>query len=164
MGDKEKNNPFNTSFEAGIRSLVILNVAYPNALDLQRLVEFDYLALHSGDAGGPESLHAPLPLRSGELLIRRGVIELGLNLMISRNLIEKIPTYDGIKYLASDSAAPFVQSLASPYIRKLKICASWVIKSFGNATDGELVLLTRNLFREWTTQFLPKEETLKNSL
>lgn len=163
MTDKEKNSPFNTSFEAGIRSLVILNASYPNALDLQRLVEFDYLALHSGDADGPESLHAPLPLRSGELLIRRGVIELGLNIMISRNLIERIPTYDGIKYIASDSAEAFVQSLVSPYITKLKLCAFWVIKSFGNATDGELVLLTRKLFSEWTTQFLAKEEILKNS-
>lgn len=51
---------------------------------MQRLVEMDYLVVHSGDADGPDSLHAPLPMRAGELLVRHGLIEKGLMLMMSR--------------------------------------------------------------------------------
>ena len=71
------NQPFNSYLETGVRSLIILVVAFPTLFDLQRLVEMDYLVVHSGDIGGPKSLHAALPLRVGELLIRRGLIENG---------------------------------------------------------------------------------------
>ncbi|EPG9738677.1 ABC-three component system middle component 2 [Citrobacter freundii] len=39
-------------------------------MTLQRLVEMDYLVVHSGDANGSDSLHAPQPMRADELLIR----------------------------------------------------------------------------------------------
>lgn len=69
---------FNSALETGVRSLVILVANFPAALDLQRLVDFDYLVVHSGDLDGPESLHPPLPLREGELLVRRNIIESGI--------------------------------------------------------------------------------------
>ncbi|WP_338053724.1 ABC-three component system middle component 2 [Serratia liquefaciens] len=50
-------------------SLAILVAAFPESYDLQRLVEMDYLVVHSGDADGPDSLHAPLPMRAGERYI-----------------------------------------------------------------------------------------------
>jgi len=51
---------FNGPLEAGIRAVAILGAAHPKAFDLQRLTAFDYLLVHTGDVGGPESLH-PLP-------------------------------------------------------------------------------------------------------
>ena len=62
------SQPFNTPLETGIRSLGILVASYPKAFDLQRLVAFDHLVVHTADIGGPESLHAELPMRSAELL------------------------------------------------------------------------------------------------
>lgn len=86
MTSRTLKTPFNTPLETGIRSLAILVAAHPVVCDLERLVEMDYLVVHSGDAGGPDSLHAPLPMRAGELLVRRGLIEKGLLLMMSRGL------------------------------------------------------------------------------
>ncbi len=63
--------PFNSALETGVRALTVLAEASPRALDLQELVYFDYLIVHSGDAGGPASLHLNTPLRNGELLVRR---------------------------------------------------------------------------------------------
>ena len=80
-------SPFNSALETGVRTLAILIACYPTAHDLGRLVQYDYLTVHSGDANGPPSLHPPLPLRSGELLVRRGLIESGLRLMMSRSLV-----------------------------------------------------------------------------
>lgn len=79
-------SPFNSALEAGVRTLSVLVASHPKAHDLGRLVQYDYLTVHSADADGPPSLHPALPLRSGELLVRRGLIESGLRLMVSRAL------------------------------------------------------------------------------
>ena len=145
--------PFNSPLETGVRALTILNAIFPIALDLQRLVDFDYLVVHSGDAGGPKSLHAPLPLRSGELLVRRGLIEKGLMLMMSRGLVSRELTTAGIHYLATDVANPFLESLSSAYMLKLKDRAAWVADRFQYASSDEVSNTTRSFFNDWTIQF-----------
>lgn len=150
-------NPFNSPLETGARALTILVAVYPKLLDLQRLVDFDYLVVHSGDAGGPNSLHAPLPLRPGELLVRRELIEKGLRLMMSRGLIRRAVSVDGIQYQASDTASPFLKGLTSSYIEGLKERAAWLNDKFGNATDSEVRETIDRFFKEWTTQFQPRE-------
>lgn len=144
---------FNSALETGVRSLVILAANFPVALDLQRLVDFDYLVVHSSDVNGPESLHPPLPMREGELLVRRKIIESGLSLMMSRGLITRIAGAEGIVYQASDYAKPFVDSLATPYMRSLMDRASWVATTFGNMDTTELHNLISSFFDKWTTQF-----------
>ena len=99
---------YNTPMEAGLRGLAVLLYAYPASLDLSRLLNFDYLVVHSGDVtDGPESLHPAAPYRSGELLVRRGLVEEGLELFTSRGLIEKSFDADGIAYRAAEPAAAF---------------------------------------------------------
>jgi hypothetical protein len=58
-----------------MRALILLAESYPEQLDLQRILEFDYLMVYTGDVDGPPSIHPDLPLRSGELLVRRQLIE-----------------------------------------------------------------------------------------
>lgn len=148
---------FNSALETGVRSLVILTVNFPGALDLQRLVDFDYLAVHSGDVDGPESLHPPLPMREGELLVRRKIIESGLSLMMSRGLVVRIAGAEGIFYQASDYAKPFVDSLETPYMLSLMERASWVVATFGNMDTSELHNLISSFFDKWTTEFHPSQ-------
>lgn len=150
-------SPFNSSLETGVRTLVILEASFPEVLSLERLVEFDYLVVHTSDAGGPDSLHVSLPLRTGELLIRRGLIESGLALMMSRGLVKRIAGVSGISYQASDSAGPFLGALSSSYIGKLKERAGWLIGRLGHATDQEIHGMTRKLLSVWTVQFQPVE-------
>ena len=148
---------FNSALETGVRSLVILTANFPTALDLQRLVDFDYLVVHSGDVEGPESLHPPLPMREGELLVRRKIIESGLSLMMSRGLVSRIAGVEGIVYQASDYAKPFIDSLATPYMRSLIDRADWVATTFGNMDTKELHNLISSFFDKWTTQFHPSQ-------
>lgn len=159
MSEKLHSNVtvFNSALETGVRSLVILSASYPNVLDLQRIVDFDYLVVHSGDVDGPESLHPPLPMREGELLVRREIIESGLSLMMSRGLITRIAGADGIVYQASDYTKPFVDSLATPYMRSLMKRANWVAATFGNMDTTELHNLINSFFDKWTTQFHPTQ-------
>ena len=154
--------PFNSPLETGIRSLEILVAAYPAAFDLERLVNMDYLVVHSGDANGPESLHAALPMRAGELLVRRGLIEKGLLLMASRNLIQRIPAEDGFDFIAGEAAAPFLTSLTSTYTQRLKERAKWAVERFAGVATSEIRQITHRLFENWSSQFQATEKLRGN--
>lgn len=150
-------SPFNTPLETGIRSLAILTAIFPRPLDLQYLVFFDYLTVHSGDVEGPESLHAPLPMRSSELTIRRELIERGLFLMMSRGLVNRLSEPNGFYYTVTDTAGAFLAMLSSRYISKLKERAEWVTETFGESTPEELKMMERQFFQAWSVQFQPFE-------
>ncbi|MDB4949378.1 MAG: putative threonine efflux protein [Gemmatimonadetes bacterium] len=147
--------PFNSALETGVRTLTVLIACYPRAHDLGRLVQYDYLAVHSADADGPPSLHPPLPLRSGELLVRRGLIESGLRLMMSRSLVYREVHVSGFLYRADDSAASFLDNVKSSYMVALRDRAEWVAATFDILTDDELNAIIRHLFESWTTEFQP---------
>ena len=76
------SNPLNSPIEVGIRVLMILVEAFPAHLDINCLVLLDHGLLHSADLNGPESLHPPIPIRVGELGMKRQHIEAGLQVMI----------------------------------------------------------------------------------
>ena len=82
---QHRRRPFNTALENGLRSLFILDAIFPAFRDLQRIVYYDYLAVHSSDIiNGPTSLHPAVPHRSGEWLVRHKLVLDGLNLMFSK--------------------------------------------------------------------------------
>jgi hypothetical protein len=145
--------PFNSPLETGVRALILLAEAYPDTLDLQRILEFDYLMVHSGDVGGPPSLHPALPLRSGELLVRRQLIERGLLLMMSRGLIERLASDAGLSYQADDAAGPFLDALSAAYLKDLKLRAAWVISTFGHLSDTDIRNALSTVYDQWTREF-----------
>ncbi len=149
----QKLSTFNSPLETGVRSLVLLTTAYPASYDLQHLVSFDYLIVHSGDVDGPDSLHPPIPFRSGELLVRRNLVEKGLLLMISRGLISRNFGSSGIEYQAEDIAGPFIDALNTPYLVKLKKRANWVCDRFRNVSPEELENFIKKIFDKWTIEF-----------
>lgn len=123
---------FNTPLECGLRSVALLFAAYPQSCDVQRLVQYDYLIVHSGDVdGGPESIHPATPHRSGELLVRRSLVEAGLDFMACRRVIERTYSGVGIEYLAGEYAVVFLDALASGYVRQLRDRAEWVVSVCG---------------------------------
>ena len=152
-----RTSPFNSPLETGVRALAILEAAYPGRSDLQRLVELDYLVVHSGDAGGPASLHAPLPMRASELLVRREIIERGLLLMMSRGLVERTAGVDGIEYEAGETARPYMASLSAPYTVELRARARWAVETFGQMGTDAIRAITRRLFDQWTSDFQPSQ-------
>lgn len=146
---------FNTPLESGLRSAALLLASYPKACDLQRLVQYDYLVVHSGDVeGGPESIHPATPHRSGELLVRRSLVEAGLDLMTRKQVVEQTFTANGIAYVAGEYAAVFLESLTSPYARELQDRASWVIARFQGMSDAELQTYVRQNWASWGSEFV----------
>ena len=81
------------------------------------VVAFDHLVVHTGDIGGPVSLHPELPMRSAELLVRREFYERGLLLMISRKLVYREATASGVYYSAGEFSERFHREPNKPVSR-----------------------------------------------
>ena len=146
--------PFNGPVEIGLRALALLTEAFPAAYSLQRLVVYDYLAVHSDDVpGGPPGLHPKTPHRGAELLVRRAVLEQGLLLYQSRGLVERRYTEDGVMLAATERSAAFLDALKSPYLRLLRNRAAWVMSDFGEHSDVALALIASEHIGEWGAEF-----------
>lgn len=150
-------SPFNSPLETGVRTLCILVASYPTAHDLHRLVQYDYLTVHSADADGPPSLHPALPLRSNELLVRRQLVEKGILLMASAGLVRRVSHDRGFLYVAEDSAGAFLDNLTSEYICGVKERAQWVVDTFDDLSADQLETVINRLFEAWTIEFQPME-------
>ena len=139
--------PFNNNIETGLRMLILLTSGFPKKFDFDQLVYLDYMIVHAGDIDPfKTSLHPDVPNRSGEILVRRNLIQEGLELFISRGLIEQLFDTGGINYRASDFATPFIDALCEKYSLQLIDCAEWIMSTYGNYTVSELqLLLNENL-------------------
>jgi len=159
---KRKQEPatFNGPLEAGIRAVSVLGAAFPQSYDLQRIVAFDYLLVHTGDVGGPESLHPATPLHSTELLVRRRLVEEALMLMMTRELVTREISIDGITYQAGENAATFLASLSSRYLCSLKDRAKWLVDVLGRYPDQEFRAVMRRFFDDWVEDFQNVERSI----
>jgi len=151
---------FNSPLETGIRALTVLVAAYPRSFDLQRLMGFDHLVVHTGDIGGPKSLHPKLPMRSAEMLVRRKLVESGLMLMASRGLVERIVDAQGIHYRAAELAASVMSSMTTPYFAALQECAGWAVKTFASLDDTIFRATMARFFDQWVEEFQAVQQSL----
>jgi len=154
----------NSPIESGVRTLIILNAVTPHKCDLHRLVVYDYLLVHSRDIDDRlRSLHADSPFRSSELIVRRQVVENGLNLVFSKGLVKKFYESDGILYSASSLTQNFLSYFDSEYARKATQNAKWINEKFSNMCQDELVRNINGKIGRWNTEFAgdPFEELEK---
>lgn len=145
---------FNTPFESGIRSLVILTACYPSRVGLNKLVVLDHFIVHSGDLNGPPSLHPPEASRAAEMLVRRNLIEIGLSLMGTRGLVKRHLTKEGFRFEAGDEAGSFVDLLRSEYAIELKVRANWLNSAIVPKSEEEIRELVKSRTDYWDTEFL----------
>ena len=157
---RQKPATFNGPLEAGLRAVTILGAAHPQSFDLQRLVAFDYLLVHTGDVGGPSSLHPPAPLQSAELLVRRTIVERALLLMMTRDLVEREFNTDGITYRAGENAAPFLSTLESDYLKQLRDRAAWLVDALGHLNERDFRAVMHRFFDRWVEEFQTEESSL----
>lgn len=144
---------FNSPLETGVRSVVLLNEAYPKAFDLKELTWLDHLVVHTGDISGPDSLHPNVPHRDGELLVRRSLVEQGISLMRQMNMIEAIYGSQGVMYSASDQAGPFVKLMRTEYGCELKARAKWLISNVESHDTHYLRDIVSKKIGRWTVEF-----------
>lgn len=145
---------FNTPLECGFRLLFALDACRPKTADLQRLISYDYLLVHSGDiAGGPPSLHPPVPFRGSEWIVKRDLVRAGLGLVFARDLVTKTLTPSGIIFSGSELTAAFVALLKTGYAAELRLRAQWLADEFGEASDDDLQAFMTERVGQWGAEF-----------
>jgi hypothetical protein len=153
---------FNSPLECGLRAAVLLVECYPQELDIQRLVNYDYLLVHSGDLNGPPSLHPDSPHRSGELLVKRPIIEAGVSLMMTKSIIECVFSPAGIRYHAGNWALSFLAGINAPYCAALRERARWVAGRFAAMSDDDLRAYMAKRWSVWGAEFELQGQALED--
>lgn len=153
-------HPFNSSLETGIRAVMVLDAIYPRRCDLMEMTWLDHLVVHTGDLGGddvPESLHPDLPNRSGELLVRRHLVERSLRVMQQVHLVDVFETEEGVLFAASEDAPSYLAALQSPYSRALKERAKWIARRFEGLSSAGIKDIIEAKIGRWTAEFRADE-------
>ncbi|WP_369281084.1 ABC-three component system middle component 2 [Yaniella sp.] len=146
--------PLNSPLEVGLRAVIVLTEAFPNALDMDRLLLMDYVLLHSGDFGGPDSLQPPLSTRGGELGAKREILNHGLQMMMRAGMVDVLASSDGITYRASEAASPFLQLVRSNMLGQLSRVARWVVHELSGLSDDSILDRTSQIERQWSADVL----------
>lgn len=145
--------PLNSPVEVGLRSVIILTAIYPQALDVDTLVLLDHSLVHSGDLGGPTSIHPDLPMRSGEIGVKRAILEDGLRLMMRAGMVDLVMSTQGVAYRAADNAAAFIGVLESSYVARLVEIAQWIAEEFADDTRPRMRQRMRATLGRWVEEF-----------
>lgn len=149
---------YNGPVEIGMRTAMILANAYPERIDLNRLVILDFIVVHSGDIpNGPPSLHPPTPLRAGEVTVRRGLLENGLHLLAMKGLIVRHLDDSGITYSAKSEITEFLDALSSVYAQSVRDRAEWAVRRLNRLTDHQIQKLFEETIGRWKTEFIVEE-------
>lgn len=85
--------------------------------------------------------------------MRRELVERGLHLMMTRNLVDRLADNTGISYRAGEMAEVFLSTLTSEYMNLLQLRSQWVAETFGEMGDEEFRTLMRDNFDRWVEQF-----------
>ena len=131
-------HPFNSTLETGIRALVLLEALHPRCCDLLEMTWLDHLVVHTGDLDGqdvPASLHPDLPNSTGELLVRRQLVERSLRMMQQVHLVQ----------------------VQTPYSLELKQRARWIANRFAGLETAEMRTLIEGRIGRWTAEFRTDE-------
>ena len=156
-GRKFDSNPFNSPLETGVRNLFVLDKFKPKKIELQKLLFFDYLLVHSGDfefQNSPKSLHPKTPFSKGEWILRRNLLKEGLILMFSKKLLSKsIDKNRGILYSSNKYTKPFIDNFDGSYARKLNKRSQWISEKFDNNTTEDMKQTFEEHLDRWDPEF-----------
>ena len=148
-GEGNMKNILNSPLEHSIRVLMILVETFPKSLDINRLVLLDYTLLHSSDFGGPDSLHPSVPIRVGELGIKRQLIQDGLEVLVRSGLAHIEAKTEGFYFRASEDAEGFARLLETQHAHDLSERATWVVDYFKDMDEDSIRESIRNVLGHW---------------
>ncbi|KAE9628028.1 threonine efflux protein [Parasedimentitalea maritima] len=141
---------FNSPLEAGLRVIMILEAFSPKVFDLATLSLLDYFVVHTGDAGGPISIHPELEARAGEYFVRRRLVEEGVALMVRSFILEQIRDENGISYRSRETAAAMIDLMSCDYNTRLRDASEWLARKAREDGLDHFIASLRGGIERWT--------------
>lgn len=149
-GILKMNKLFNTSFESGLRSLLVLYTVRPKQLTIDRIAAYDFITLYSHSFGITEyNLHGNSIFNFSELASKRARCSDGVKEFVLNGLIYIKRTNSGISYGLSDLGLKYIESLTSDYtIQYLRINALVHEKYKGLSDEDLLQMINKKAIQE----------------
>lgn len=154
---------FNSPIELALRSMLIIHEEGEGGIDLDRLIYYDYFITNTSDIGDLESIHPPLPFRGSQVLVKREIIQDGLNILLVKELINMNFHESGIRYCSNALTEPFVSYFTSGYFNKLRERVKWVSNRFKSFSDVQLKDYVNENLSKWGAEFI-KESLFREDL
>jgi len=144
---------FNGRIELALRTLYLLKHSNKD-LDLQRILYYNYLMVHSSDiSGGPISLHPDLPNRSCEIIVLREKFKEAIQMLISKEIIGVKYKKKGVYYTKNEKTLNFLNYFESDYSKNIDKIAKWTCDYFGKEKDVKISQFINNNLSKWGEEF-----------
>lgn len=136
------NKIFNSPFEAGLRSLLVLYTMQPKTATVDRITAYDFITIYSSDFEITEqSLHGNNHFNFSELASKRNSCDQGLKEFALNGLISVHRNKQGFTYGINNTGKAYVESLSSDYAQQYLEIILLVHDKFRNISDEDLLRL-----------------------
>lgn len=147
-----------SEIEYGLRSLILVSVLGDCELSFEKLLVYDYMLTNFNDFDSTyESVNPDTSYRLAKLVVKRQAYKDGLNYCVIKNLIDINYTPKGILYTATSLTTTFIDHMNTPYVDKLKHCATKIRDVFGFTNLDDLQKMIDEKVREQGIAFRTSE-------
>lgn len=136
------NEIFNSSFETGLRVLLVLSSIQPKAATVDRIVAYDFITIYGRDFEvSHNNLHGDSNFNFSELASKRANCNEGIKEFVLDGFISINRTEEGFTYFLNEKGKKYVESLSSDYANQYLKIAKEVHKKFAEILDEEIIKL-----------------------
>lgn len=136
------NEIFNSSFETGLRVLLLLSSIQPQAATIDRITAYDFITIYGRDFGvSKTNLHGDSNFNFSELASKRTNCNEGIKEFVLDGLISIKHTEEGFTYYLNQSGRKYVESLSSDYATQYLEISKEVHQKFSSVSDEEIIKL-----------------------
>lgn len=136
------NEIFNSSFETGLRILLLLSSISPQAISIDRITAYDFITIYGKDFDvSNTNMHGDSNFNFSELAIKRSNCNEGVKEFVLKGLIDINQTDEGFSYQITPTGQSYVSSLSSEYAELYLATSSVVHKKYSDISDAKLMTL-----------------------
>lgn len=136
------NDLFNSSFETGLRVLLLLSSIQPQSATIDRIAAYDFMTIYGKNFGVSEiNLHGDSNFNFSELASKRANCNEGIKEFVLDGLISINRTDEGFTYFLNSAGKKYVSNLSSDYAEQYLAISKKVHKKFSALSDEEVVNL-----------------------
>lgn len=141
---------FNSSFETGLRVLLILSSIQPQSATVDRITAYDFITVYGKDFGVSDTnLHGDSNFNFSELASKRTNCNEGIKEFVLNGLISINHTDEGFTYFLNTTGKKYVSSLSSDYAEQYLAISKEVHRKFSALSDEEVVnLINKRAIKE----------------
>ena len=144
------NEIFNSSFETGLRVLLVLSSIQPKTATIDRIAAYVFITIYGRDFGVSHiNLHGDSNFNFSELASKRASCNEGIKEFVLNGLISINRTQEGFTYFLNDNGKKYVESLSSDYANQYLEIIQKVHKKFAGISDeGIINLINKKAIKE----------------